>query len=393
MLQLLCACATLTSTSATALHAARGLPAGSAAARPACRAAVFSSLQHVGGSAATRPAGRAAVFASETGPLTRADIRWKELDPQAGDSEPSEGATVMPLFPLGVTYLPYTSPVLNIFEPRYRAMYNDILFSGARRFMVCNVDGETGQLAETGVIFYLDELKEVSEQTNDRVKYVGQHSVIGRVKLLKVLNPSVAATRETYLKAEVETLEDADADEAPTDAEEALRKLFYDLVDVQAALGEEPRFTEAVKETLQFGRGSGSDDKGLWGTVLLWQQFLEQRASVVGQKMQREIQKEVVTYLKNNEIDNDKVNSRGEMRLEDLPEPLRNEIQSIQRRYREELEAMESDPYGLQFQALLQSDSHVERIGVFQKIIDTERKRLAARQTLQSMFKASSSDD
>jgi ABC-type transport system substrate-binding protein len=58
---------------------------------------------------------------------------------------------VMPLFPLGVTYLPYTSPVLNIFEPRYRAMYNDILFSGARRFMVCNVDSETGRMAEVGV--------------------------------------------------------------------------------------------------------------------------------------------------------------------------------------------------------------------------------------------------
>ena len=51
------------------------------------------------------------------------------------------------------------------------------------------------------------------------------------------------------------------------------------------------------------------------------------------------------------------------------------------------LEAMEADPYGLQFQALLQSDSHAERIEVFRTIIDMERKRLAARQTLQSMFK------
>ena len=293
----------------------------------------------------------------------------------------------MPLFPLGATYLPFTQPVLNIFEPRYRAMYNDILFNGARRFMVCNVDQDTGRLAETGVIFYLDELKEVSEQTQDRVKYIGQHSVIGRVKLLKVLNPSVAATRETYLKAEVEELVDTDADETPEQAEAALKELFCDLVDVQASLGEEPRFTEAVKETLQFGRGTSAEETGLWGTVLLWQQFLQQRASVVGQKMQREIQKEVVSYLKDNEIDSSKVNSRGEMRLEDLPVDLRNEISSIQRRYKGELEAMEADPYGLQFQALLQSDSHAERIEVFRTIIDMERKRLAARQTLQSMFK------
>lgn len=293
----------------------------------------------------------------------------------------------MPLFPLGVTYLPFTEPVLNIFEPRYRAMYNDILFNGARRFMVCNVDSETGRLAETGVIFYLDELKEVSEQTQDRVKYVTQHSVIGRVKLLKVLNPSVAATRETYLKAEVEEVVDTDAGDAADEEEEAVRNLFNELVDVQSSLGEEPRFTEAVKETVDFGRGESAESKGLWGTVLLWQQFLEQRASVVGQKMQREIQQEVVSYLKNNDIDNEKVNARGEMRLEDLPEGLRAEIQSIQRRYREELEAMESDPYGLQFQAMVQTSSHKERLEVFRGIVDTERKRLAARQTLQSMFK------
>ena len=40
---------------------------------------------------------------------------------------------------------------------------------------------------------------------------MGQHSVIGRVKLLKVLNPAVSATRESYLRAEVEELSDADA--------------------------------------------------------------------------------------------------------------------------------------------------------------------------------------
>ena len=204
----------------------------------------------------------------------------------------------MPLFPLGVTYLPFTTPVLNIFEPRYRAMYNDILFSGARRFMVCNVDAETGRMAEVGVIFYLDELKEVSEQTQDRVKYIGQHSVVGRVKLEKVLNPSVASTRDTYLRAEVTELVDTDAEVSSDEAEEELRSLFLELVDTQGKLGEEPRFTDAVKETLAFGKGSGVDDKGLWGTVLLWQQFLEQRSSVLGNKMQREIQKEVVDYLK-----------------------------------------------------------------------------------------------
>ena len=119
-----------------------------------------------------------------------ADVKYfADLD-YAKEVEPvNDGDLVLPLFPLGAGYLPYTSPVLNIFEPRYRAMYNDILFNGARRFMVTNVDPETGRLAECGVIFYLDDLKEVSEQTDDRVKYIGSHRVIERAQLLRVTTP------------------------------------------------------------------------------------------------------------------------------------------------------------------------------------------------------------
>ena len=316
------------------------------------------------------------------------DIRWlpkEELEPQA-EFDASDDATIMPVFPLGVTYLPHTQPVLNIFEPRYRQMYNDILFSGARRFAVCNVCQDTGRLAETGVIFYLDELKEVSEQTNDRVKYVTQHSVIGRVNLKKVLNPAAWTTRDTYLKAEVEEVVDVDAEEDLSELERKMQEQFEGLVDLQVELKEEPRFTEAVKATLSFTRGSGAEDKGLWGTVVLWQQFLEQRASVKGQQMQREIQKEVVQYLKSNTIDQDKVNSRGEMRLEDLPDELANEIKAIQRRYREELEASSTDPYGLQFQALVQTASHAARLDVFAKVLDTETKRLQARASVKKML-------
>lgn len=54
--------------------------------------------------------------------------------------EAKENSTVLPLFPLGaVVYTPFSEHRLNIFEPRYRAMYNDILFSGSRRFAVCTM--------------------------------------------------------------------------------------------------------------------------------------------------------------------------------------------------------------------------------------------------------------
>jgi len=318
-------------------------------------------------------------------------VRWmNQIDPTEPEMKPSsEEATVMPLFPLGVTYLPYSNHVLNIFEPRYRAMYNDILFNGARRFAVCNIDQETGRFAEVGVIFYLDELKEVSDQTDDRVKYVGTHSVKGRVKIKNVLNPQVAATRETYLKAEVEELTDLGGS-AGEEAEKAVEDIFLDLVNLQADLGVEPRFTEAVKSSLEMGLGTSTEDKGLWGTIMLWQQLLEQRSAVLGQKMQRDIQKGIITYLKENELSEKLVNSRGEVRMEDLPPPLLAQIRGIQERYRDELEAMESDPYGLNFQSILQSHSHAERLTIFGAILDKERKRLGARAQLKAMFGKSS---
>ena len=93
-------------------------------------------------------------------------------------SEATENSTVLPLFPLGaVVYTPFSEHRLNIFEPRYRAMYNDILFSGSRRFAVCTMHPDDGRFSEYATVFYLKDLKEVSEQTNDAVKFVCDHEV------------------------------------------------------------------------------------------------------------------------------------------------------------------------------------------------------------------------
>ena len=102
--------------------------------------------------------------------------------------------------------------------------------------------------------------------------------------------------------------------------------------------------------------------------------------------MQRDIQKGVVTYLKANSLQDELVNARGEVRMEDLPAPLLQEIREIQERYRDEIEAADADPYSLNFQKLLQARSHAERLELFGAILDQERKRLAARATLQAMF-------
>jgi Lon protease-like protein len=219
---------------------------------------------------------------------------------------------IMPLFPLGgIVYTPNSEHVLNIFEPRYRQMYTDILMNGSKRFVVAmSHPTEKGRFAEMGVLFELEDLKEVSEQTQDQVKYVCNHKVTGRVKMHRIINPEAWESRDTYLRVEGSITDDSgkqdsndDDDEEEEEEEEekkepsndvygvlsqsvqpvqgnpkeerALRTAFGDLIDIQHDLEEDVRFTKASVISLALKSGSGSD--GLWQTIRLWQSFAEQR--------------------------------------------------------------------------------------------------------------------
>lgn len=130
----------------------------------------------------------------ETGPAIKSSL-----------PKPANGETeILPFFPLGgIVYTPNSEHVLNIFEPRYRQMYTDILMNGSKRFVVSmSHPNKDGTFATTGVIFYLEDLKEVSELTDDQVKYICNHKVTNRVQLLNVINPEAWRTRDTYLKVE-----------------------------------------------------------------------------------------------------------------------------------------------------------------------------------------------
>uniref|UniRef100_A0A7S1G103 Lon N-terminal domain-containing protein n=2 Tax=Corethron hystrix TaxID=216773 RepID=A0A7S1G103_9STRA len=230
---------------------------------------------------------------------------------------------IIPLFPLsGMVYTPYTSHVLNIFEPRYRAMYSDILLNGTRRFVVTMSHPEKpGCFASTGVIFYLKDLKEVSQQTEDQIKYICEHEVIGRVEMTKVLNPAVWGTRDTYLKVEGKILEE---DSLPLSAsslsekekeeitqsgadtqnvfmvgsmeeEASLRRSFAFLVDLQHELNEDVRFTRKSVPTL--GVGPGGEKGSLWSTVRLWQSYTEQRLVGRQNELQLDFQEKLVKFL------------------------------------------------------------------------------------------------
>jgi Lon protease-like protein len=216
-----------------------------------------------------------------------------------------QGTEILPLFPLGgFVYTPNSEHILNIFEPRYRQMYNDILMNGAKRFVVATSHpNEEGRFAQTGVLFELEDLKEVSEQTQDKVKYICNHKVTGRVTLHKVLNPEAWSSRDTYLKVEGTILDDSGKSEAVVspakgDAKEEgqLRESFETLVDLQHVLEEDVRFTKGSISKLAVKDGPGQD--GLWQTIRLWQSFADQRLMVRQNELQKDFQEKLQEFLK-----------------------------------------------------------------------------------------------
>lgn len=213
-----------------------------------------------------------------------------------------KGSEVLPFFPLGgIVYTPHSTHVLNIFEPRYRKMYNDILMNGSKRFIVAMAHpNEEGSFAETGVIFYLDDLREVSEMTADQIKYICTHKVTGRAKIHRVINPEVWSTREDYMRVEATLMEeeDGESDDAQIAAiseEEELKVSYKKLVDLQHTLNEDVRFTKESVTTLSVNSGGGDDC--LWATVRLWQTYIEQRLNARQNEMQKEFQEKLIQYL------------------------------------------------------------------------------------------------
>jgi Lon protease-like protein len=234
------------------------------------------------------------------------------------ESKIARDSEILPLFPLGgIVYTPNSEHILNIFEPRYRQMYNDILMNGTKRFVVAmSHPSEKGRFAQTGVLFELEDLKEVSEQTADQIKYICNHKVTGRVKLHRVLNPEAWETRDTYLRVEGSIMDDSGKKEEKDDADveneiygvlsaavmgnpkeqTALRDAFADLIDIQHDLEEAVRFTRASVVSLALKPGSGSD--GLWQTIRLWQSFADQRLMSRQNELQKDFQDKLQEFLK-----------------------------------------------------------------------------------------------
>jgi len=315
-----------------------------------------------------------------------------------------KGSEILPLFPLGaIVYTPNSEHVLNIFEKRYREMYSDILMNGTKRFVVSmSHPTERGRFATMGVLFELEDLKEVSEQTADQIKYICNHKVTGRVKLHRVLNPEAWESRETYLRVEGTVIDDSGKDQPePTDdaygavaaaaqgnakEEKALRDAFADLVDMQHDLEEDVRFTRASVVSLAVKPGAGED--GLWQTIKLWQSFADQRLMARQNELQRDFQAKLQNFLKK-----DKGLKENELpsaiNFQDLSPALQEEVQELQKRMAIELKPLVLEST-LTMQKILEAADHTERLELVRHFVEAETRRLNTKKALQGMFSGNS---
>ena len=325
-------------------------------------------------------------------------------------------ADVLPLFPLGgIVYTPNSEHILNIFEPRYRQMYNDILMNGTKRFVVSmSHPSEEGRFAQMGVLFQLEDLKEVSEQTADQIKYICNHKVVGRVKLDRVLNPEVWTSRDTYLRVEGKIIDDtgdldddADAEKkdesVPSDVytqlaaaagsalskeEKALKESFISLVEMQHEIEEDVRFTRASAMALAVGP-EPTGDTSLWTTIRLWQSYTEQRLVARQNEMQREFQDKLLEFLmKEKGAKEEEIPSA--IGFTDLSPELQKEVTELQKTMSLELRPLVLEST-LTMQKILEAEDHVARVDLLRHFIEAEKQRLNAKKQLKGMFSGGSS--
>ena len=273
-------------------------------------------------------------------------VKWLSSDGTSATTAATGDGTEVPLFPLGAFYPPHSRPTLKIFEPRYRKLYQDLLASGSEssEFAVTAVS-ETGQLAAFGVIFRIDELKDVAEETQNQIKYLGRHTVMRRVQIREMVNPEAMRDTSSYLKAVVVPVEDdADSDEDFSELEADTIESFKDLISLYPNF----RFPDFDGKEINASRQNG----GLWHFASLWiDGYWANRALVSQQQLLSQIQQ--ITEDTDSEIGT-------------LKQLLDSELRRAQR---------EQVTLG---QQLLQSRSHQERLKLLRSAIKMERLFAAA---------------
>jgi Lon protease-like protein len=303
----------------------------------------------------------------------------------------------LPLFPLGtMIYLPGSTHILSIFEPRYRKMYDDIMSIGSKRFVVsaCHPT-EDGKFARMGVLFEITDMEDISQVVGDRVKYICNHRVIGRVKLHSVLNPRAWVTKETYLEVEGTIIYDdvnnstvMTTNNDPTELlkknadenalEKQLAQCYRDIVDMQHDLNEGLLISTDTDDDSVLGFTEGNQ---FWKFVNVWQSYSQLRLKMEQDNLHRGFYETTLGFSRKENITTGIIENlllltqKPAEVLGGLSPELQLELKDLQRLIIDSSKRTWLD-WTLSMQKILEAKNHVERLKLMIYFVEVERKRL-----------------
>lgn len=160
-------------------------------------------------------------------------IEWLPHLSEIEDTRVNSYSSVFPIFPLsgplfpdkegkrlplisGFSEMPVagTEISLQIFEPRYRQMYQDLISSSStdtnkssKSFIVpFSHPHIPGKFASFGWIYEIIRVQDVADETNGKFQLVCNHTVTKPVKIHCIINPSDYETKLTYLRAHADII-------------------------------------------------------------------------------------------------------------------------------------------------------------------------------------------
>jgi hypothetical protein len=159
---------------------------------------------------------------------------------------------------------------LQIFEPRYRKMYDDLMTSqqgSASKTFVVPFSHPTipTKYARYGLLYKITDIKEVADETNGMIQYRCNHFVTRAIRIQRILNPHVWETQETYLQVEGIPKNNIESNDDAIWTNEELAPLEEALVE----------WTKLSSHSLPRTVLGQLQSEGIWAFCLHWISYLQ----------------------------------------------------------------------------------------------------------------------
>jgi hypothetical protein len=309
-------------------------------------------------------------------PLYASSGVWMEVT-DGPDAAASGESRVMPVFPAPTILWPENTVEFCVVEPAHRQLYEDLLMSGARHIVapfarMMLKPQRSCMMHSTAPVLRLEELKDMSEKTDGKMKYMAKHAVVGRASIKRLLNPSALfetngdGLRRDYLRVEAKVFPD---EERSIPGSVDLARHWRDLALLSERLGEPRMGNVSAKEVTT---------ASTWQLAALWYKLQVGRAT----HRQEALVADAVNSWIQKEKEQGRVRGSASDALDSLPAPLLKQIKQLKGPLGPQLDLSFYEP----FLALLGADSPQRRSVLLEGMALDEVKLARARASVRDLF-------